>query len=93
MKDETREWLTYAEDNLSSAEILLSHRLWNPSLQNCQQAVDMLDSIYISSKYPAGNALPDFAPDEPVCQKCIEIARAARDAAGRHLAVGERGLD
>lgn len=135
MKDETREWLTYAEDNLSSAEILLSHRLWNPSLQNCQQAVektlkapwiemdipfrkthrigeladalrergvdhglseeavDMLDSIYLSSKYPAGNALPDFEPDEPVCQKCIEIARAARDAAGRHLAAGERGLD
>lgn len=135
MKDETREWIAYADENLSAAEVLLSHRLLNPSLQNCQQAVektlkalwiemgipfrkthrigeltaalrergvehglseeavDMLDSIYISSKHPAGSALPDFEPDESICRNCLEIARAARDAAGRHLAGGERGRD
>ena len=127
MKDEATEWLAYADDNLASAEVLLDHRLWNPCLQNCQQAVektlkavwiersvpfrkthhiaelartlaengtqtglteadcDLLDSIYLSSKYPAAGALPDYAPDEDVCRKCLEIARRVRLTAGKQL--------
>jgi hypothetical protein len=27
------------------------------------------------SKYPFGSALPDFAPDKDLAQKCVDIAR------------------
>lgn len=117
MKDESRVWLRYAEENLASADVLLQSQLLNPCLQNSQQAIekslkavivehgilvprthsvrelmmlirshqfpiqmvedelDLIDSIYLPSKYPLGSALPDFAPTETVCQQCASIAR------------------
>jgi HEPN domain-containing protein len=117
MNDETDQWLSYAEENLQSAELLLEHHLWNPCLQNAQQAVekflkalmiecaiplkrthsinelvriladrgiesgltedqcDLLDSIYLPTKYPLGSALPHFAPDEEVSRNCVQIAK------------------
>jgi HEPN domain-containing protein len=116
MKDETRLWLVYAQENLTSALVLLKSRLFNPCLQNAQQAVekslkaclveqgqkirkthsinelvammaallcdvgidedecDLLDTIYLPSKYPLGNILPDFSPDSELCQRCLAIA-------------------
>jgi HEPN domain-containing protein len=116
MKKDTRLWLDYADENLKSAKILLESHLYNPVLQNTQQAIekylkayfiqfdlklqkthnisllvekikvrdeyieisddecDLIDSIYMISKYPFGSALPDFHPDENICQECIEIA-------------------
>jgi HEPN domain-containing protein len=116
MKDETKRWLDYARENLASAKILLENQLYNPCLQNVQQAVekmlkallvesgakvkkthsihelvtllsqmkldtamtldemDLLDSIYLPSKYPLGSVLPDFEPDQVVCRQCIGIA-------------------
>ena len=121
MKDETKSWLIYAEENLKSAKILLQSHLYNPSLQNSQQAIekylkacfiengiklqkthtvfvliatlrkydfhftisnddiDLIDSIYLASKYPFGSVLPDFEPDEKICQKCIEIAERVQN--------------
>ena len=121
MKDETRLWLEYANENLASAEVLLQSHLYNPSLQNSQQAiekflkacfvdkgiklqkthtifllleqlkslgfhftisdddVDLIDSIYLASKYPFGSVLPDFNPDEHMCRKCVNIAKAVHD--------------
>jgi len=35
---------------------------------------DLLDAIYLPSKYPLGSALPDFAPDEEICRQCVQIA-------------------
>jgi HEPN domain-containing protein len=35
---------------------------------------DLLDSIYLPSKYPLGSALPDFSPDRELCQRCLTIA-------------------
>ena len=35
---------------------------------------DLLDSIYLTSKYPVGSALPDFYPDKDITKKCIAIA-------------------
>ena len=106
MKDETSRWLDYADENLKSAEVLLDSGLFNPCLQNVQQAVEkmlkalllelslklkkthsinelvlmlaensvdidiseeqreLLDSIYLPSKYPLGGILPDFEPDD-----------------------------
>ncbi|MDZ7722568.1 MAG: HEPN domain-containing protein [candidate division KSB1 bacterium] len=48
MKDETRIWSIYAGENLESSKILLESRLYNPCLQNIQQAVEKaLKSIFI----------------------------------------------
>ena len=40
MKDETKKWLDYADDNLRSSKILLESSLYNTTLQNVQQAVE-----------------------------------------------------
>ena len=40
MKDETKIWLKYANENLRSAKLLLESGLFNPCLQNVQQAVE-----------------------------------------------------
>lgn len=116
MKDETKKWLEYADENLRSARLLLDSELFNPCLQNVQQAVekmlkallvecvnkikkthsinelasilaqkglnvditedecDLLDSIYLPSKYPLGGILPDFEPDLQTCSKCVALA-------------------
>lgn len=123
MKDETKKWLDYAEENLRSAKILLESNIYNPTLQNVQQAVektlkalciefdlkfrkthsinelvtilakhsfevgiapdecDLLDSIYLPSKYPLTSVLPDFEPDAKICKKCITIAENLQQTA------------
>ena len=120
MKKDTELWLQYADENLKSAEVLMKSSLYNPSLQNAQQAVekylkalliekavgltrthsirelsgllvglgvhlsmtdddiDLLDSIYLPSKYPAFSVLPNFMPDQSVCRQCLEIAEKVR---------------
>ncbi|MCU0600562.1 MAG: HEPN domain-containing protein [Desulfobacterales bacterium] len=40
MKDESRAWIVFAQENLTSAQILYSSHLYNPCLQNIQQAVE-----------------------------------------------------
>jgi len=35
---------------------------------------DLLDSIYLPSKYPLGSVLPDFAPDEALARQCLSMA-------------------
>lgn len=121
MKDETRHWIQYAEENLEAAKVLLQSRLYNPCLQNIQQAsekylkalcvefsvglkkthniheliillkkvgkdtvisedeCDLLDSIYLPSKYPLGSVLPDFDPCEKICVRCMKIASKIKD--------------
>jgi len=122
MKDETKKWLEYADDNLCSAKVLMDNKLFNPCLQNVQQAVekmlkavlvesavklkkthsinelvtilsensldvditederDLLDSIYLPSKYPLGSVLPDFEPDAQICKECIAVAERVRNS-------------
>ena len=122
MKDETKQWLEYADENLMSAKVLLDNKLFNPCLQNAQQAVEkmlkavlvelsikfkkthsinelvmmlaenrldidlaeeeceLLDSIYLPSKYPLGSILPDFEPDEQTCRDCIAMAERVRES-------------
>ncbi|WP_299984049.1 HEPN domain-containing protein [Desulfobacula sp.] len=116
MKDETKNWLTYATENLRSAAILLKSDLFNPCLQNIQQSIEkylkalmlennqkfrkthsiselnsllekddihiglteeeceLLDTVYLPSKYPLGSVLPDFEPDFNLCNECLKIA-------------------
>jgi len=122
MKDETKRWLEYGDDNLKSAKMLLNSGLFNPCLQNAQQAVEkmlkailvefsikfkkthsiselammlakkqlkidlaqeeseLLDSIYLPSKYPLTSILPDFEPDEQMCKNCIAIAERVKES-------------
>ncbi len=117
MKKDTEIWVNYAEENIQSAEILLQSGLYNPSLQNAQQAIekllkaalieraagltrthsirelagrldalniqhplsdddiDLIDSIYLPSKYPAFSVLPHFMPTEEICRQCVSIAQ------------------
>jgi HEPN domain-containing protein len=35
---------------------------------------DLLDTIYLPTKYPLGGALPEFEPDIPLCMRCFDIA-------------------
>ena len=46
---------------------------------------DLLDAIYLPSKYPLGSALPDFAPDEEVCRQCVQIAERVSTLARRYV--------
>jgi len=127
MKDETKKWLEYADENLRSARLLLGSELFNPCLQNVQQAVekmlkallvestkkikkthsinelvnilnkhglnvdmteddcDLLDSIYLPSKYPLGSILPDFEPDLQTCRKCVALAERVWDSVANLL--------
>jgi len=122
MKGETKQWLKYADENLRSAKVLLDNKLFNPCLQNAQQAVEkmlkallvefsvkfkkthsinelamllaenhldinlaeeereLLDSIYLPSKYPLGSILPDFEPDDQICKNCIAIAKRVKES-------------
>jgi len=117
MKNETMLWLKYADENLKSAELLLEEALFNPCLQNAQQAAekylksvlieksitlfkthsinelinkikslgiqisikaedcDLLDSIYLPSKYPLGCILPEYEPDREICLQCLDIVK------------------
>ena len=121
MKDETKQWLNYADENLQSSKILLESHLYNPSLQNSQQSIeknikayfvenglklqkthnilslneilkkneiflnitddeiDLIDTIYLSSKYPFGSVLLDFEPDNTICLNCIDIANRVKE--------------
>lgn len=48
---------------------------------------DLLDSIYLPSKYPLAGALPFFEPDDALCMRCLSLAQAVleqvRDELGK----------
>ena len=127
MKDETKQWLKYADENLLSSKILVKSHLYNPSLQNAQQSIekyikayfieyglklqkthnilslneilkrnevflnitddeiDLIDTIYLSSKYPFGSVLPDFEPDNIICLDCIDIALRVQETISNNI--------
>jgi len=35
---------------------------------------DLLDTIYLPSKYPLTSVIPDYQPDAKICGQCIAIA-------------------
>lgn len=48
MQEETKIWLTYSEENLEAAQILLENKLYNPCLHNLQQAIEKaLKALFI----------------------------------------------
>ena len=40
MKNDTKTWIAYADENYESARVLKESKLFNPCLHNCQQAVE-----------------------------------------------------
>ena len=50
MKDETKIWLNYANENFKSSKILLDSFLFNPSLQNAQQSIEKYLKAYCIEK-------------------------------------------
>jgi len=40
--------------------------------------IDLLDSIYLPTKYPAFSVLPRFMPDQSICRQCLGIAEKVR---------------
>ena len=36
-----------------------------------EEDCDLLDSIYLPSKYPLSGVLPDFEPDATLCRQCV----------------------
>jgi HEPN domain-containing protein len=42
-----------------------------------EEDCELLDSIYVSSKYPLDSVLPDSPPDLATSQRCVELARHA----------------
>lgn len=135
MKDETKTWLKYSMENLRSAKLLLESGIFNPCLQNVQQAIekglkalivefslelkkthsinelrntllplhmkldlseeecDLLDAIYLPSKYPLGSVLPDFEPDMEICEQCMAIADRVTGFLERNLIVAQEIVD
>jgi HEPN domain-containing protein len=45
-----------------------------------EEECDLLDSIYLPSKYPLGSVLPDFEPDLKICERCISIAERVKSS-------------
>lgn len=43
-----------------------------------EEDCDLLDTIYIPSKYPMGSVLPDFNPDYETGSLCVEVAERVR---------------
>lgn len=54
-------------------EIPVKHRLTDDD-------IDLLDSIFLPSKYPVFSALPNFMPDADICRQCIEIVKRVQMA-------------
>jgi HEPN domain-containing protein len=47
---------------------------------------DLLDTIYLPSKYPLGSVLPAFTPDAQTARHCLGIADRVLAAAAKLLA-------
>ncbi len=47
--------------------------------------IDLIDSIYLTSKYPFGSVLADFEPDTQICRQCLEIAKTVKKGVLRYL--------
>jgi len=45
-----------------------------------EEDCELLDTIYVPSKYPLGSVLPDFDPDEEIGKLCVEMAERVRHA-------------
>ena len=50
MQEETKSWLTYSEENLEAAKVLLESKLFNPCLHSIQQSIELAERVIIEVK-------------------------------------------
>lgn len=55
---------------------ILAAKGWKVGLS--EEEIDLMDAIYVPSKYPVYSALPSANPDTEICDDAIGIARKAR---------------
>jgi hypothetical protein len=41
--------------------------------------MDLMDSIYVPSKYPVYSALPQALPDPAICRDALSVAHKVKD--------------
>ena len=49
------------------------------ALSVSEDEMDLMDSIYVPSKYPVYSALPHALPDPAICRDALSIARKVKD--------------
>ncbi len=58
----------------------------NLAIRITDDECDLLDTIYLPSKYPIGSVIPDYEPDAAICRECMGIARRVEKSAKEILA-------
>lgn len=53
--------------------LLANHQIY---IRLTEEDCDLLDSIYLPSKYPLGGVLPAFEPDSSLCRQCLSLAES-----------------
>ena len=53
--------------------LLANHQI---AIRLTEEDCDLIDSIYLPSKYPLGGVLPDFEPDVSLCRQCLSLAES-----------------
>ncbi len=53
--------------------LLANHQI---AIRLTEEDCDLLDSIYLPSKYPLIGVLPDFEPDDSLCRQCLSLAES-----------------
>ena len=59
--------------SISELNMVLAKK--NYDINITEDECDLLDSIYLPTKYPIGSVLPDFEPDNQICEEAIDIAK------------------
>lgn len=77
----------------SIRELMMAVKPLGISILLEEDELDLLDSIYLPSKYPLGSALPDFSPGEDICERCLTIAERVLESVSDSLRVDNRNLD
>jgi len=57
------------------------------TLSVSDEEMDLMDSLYVPSKYPVYSALPQSLPDQSICQDAMSIAHKVKDLAAGILKV------
>jgi len=57
----------------------------NMSMSASDDEMDLIDSIYLPSKYPLFSVLPDFTPDAELGETCLRLLQKLRSDVMRYL--------
>ncbi|MDP3283968.1 MAG: HEPN domain-containing protein [Desulfobacterales bacterium] len=71
--------------NISKLKQILTEKGTDINITNDE--CDLLDTIYLPSKYPIGRVIPEYNPDADICRDCIAIAsrvnKSVKDLLGK----------